>query len=113
MLEETSYLLPAIFGFSLLVMVLIYLFGGKISAKADKNSPPGKTQPYACGEDLPSEDLKFDMDRFFIFAVYFLIFDVFAFLLATSFNSLGLIPAVYTVIVFMAVLMLLGARRRL
>jgi NADH:ubiquinone oxidoreductase subunit 3 (subunit A) len=110
---DLPYLLPAIFGFSLLVMVLIYLLGGKVSAKAGKNSPAGKTQPYACGEDLPSEDLKFDMDRFFIFAVYFLIFDVFAFVLATSYNSLGLIPVAYTIIVFLAVLMLLAARRRL
>jgi len=113
MLGESPCLLPAVFGFCLIVMLLIYWFGGKISARPRQGSAAGKTAPYACGEDLPSEELKFDMDRFFIFAVYFLIFDVFAFILATSFNSLGLVPAAYAVIVLMAVLMLLGVRRRL
>lgn len=113
MLGESPYLLPAVFGFCLIVMLLIYWLGGKISARPRQGSPAGKTAPYACGEDLPSEELKFDMDRFFIFAVYFLIFDVFAFILATSFNSLGLIPVVYTLVVLMAVLMLLAVRRHL
>jgi NADH:ubiquinone oxidoreductase subunit 3 (subunit A) len=94
-------------------MLLIYWLGGKISARARQGSTGGKTAPYACGEDLPAEELKFDMDRFFIFAVYFLIFDVFAFILATSFNSLGLIPVAYTLVVLMAVLMLLAVRRHL
>ncbi|MCD6504720.1 NADH-quinone oxidoreductase subunit A, partial [Candidatus Bathyarchaeota archaeon] len=45
----------------------------------------GKSAPYACGEDLPAEELKVNLERFFVFAVYFLIFDVLAFILATSF----------------------------
>jgi NADH:ubiquinone oxidoreductase subunit 3 (subunit A) len=110
---ESPYLLPAVFSFCLIVMLLIYWLGGKISARTRQGSGVGRTAPYACGEDLPSEELKFDMDRFFIFAVYFLIFDVFAFILATSFNSLGLVPVVYTLIVLMAVLMLLAVRRHL
>ena len=113
MLGESPYLLPAIFGFCVIMMLLIYWLGGKISAKARQGSAAGKTAPYACGEDLPSEELRIDLDRFFIFAVYFLVFDVFAFILATSFNSLGLVPAVYTLIVLMAVLMLLAVRRHL
>ncbi|HVP41383.1 MAG TPA: NADH-quinone oxidoreductase subunit A [Candidatus Krumholzibacteriaceae bacterium] len=113
MLGESPYLLPAVVGFCVFVMLLIYWFGGKISAKAAQGSAAGKTAPYACGEDLPSEELKFDLDRFFIFAVYFLVFDVFAFILATSFNSLGLVPIMYTLIVLMAVSMLLAMRRYL
>jgi NADH:ubiquinone oxidoreductase subunit 3 (subunit A) len=111
MLGESPYLLPAVFFFCVIVMLLIYWFGGKISAKTGQGSAVGKTAPYACGEDLPSEELKVDLDRFFIFAVYFLIFDVFAFILATSFDSLGLVPVVYTLIVLMAVLMFLAMRR--
>ena len=113
MLGESPYLLPAVFGFCVIVMLLIYWLGGKISAKTEQGSAAGKTAPYACGEDLPSEELKVDLDRFFIFAVYFLVFDVFAFILATSFNSLGLVPVVYALIVLMAVLLLLAVRRRL
>jgi NADH:ubiquinone oxidoreductase subunit 3 (subunit A) len=114
MLGESPFLLPAVFGFCFLVMLFIYWLGGKASFRLRESSAPGKTAPYACGEDLPSEELKFDMDRFFIFAVYFLVFDVFAFILATSSNSLGsFLPLVYTLIVLMAVLMLLAVRRHL
>ena len=111
--DESAFLLPAVFGFCVVVMLLIYWLGGRMSARNRKQDAPGKTAPYACGEDLPSEELKVDLDRFFIFAVYFMIFDVFAFILATSFDSLGLVPAVYALIVFGAVLMLLAVRRRL
>jgi len=113
MLGDSPLLLPAVFVFSLVIMFFIYWLGGKISARAKPGNVVGKTAPYACGEDLPSEELKVDLDRFFIFAVYFMIFDVFAFILATSFDSLGLIPAVYALIVLGAVLMLLAVRRRL
>lgn len=113
MLGDSPFLLPTVFGFCVVVMLLIYWLGGKISARASQGNVTGKTAPYACGEDLPSEELKVDLDRFFIFAVYFMIFDVFAFILATSFDSLGLVPAVYTLIVLGAVLMLLAVRRRL
>jgi NADH:ubiquinone oxidoreductase subunit 3 (subunit A) len=113
MLGDSPYLLPAIFGFCVFVMLFIYWLSGKLSPKTGQGTAAGKTAPYACGEDLPSEELKIDLDRFFIFAVYFLVFDVVAFTLVTSFNSLGLVPAVYTLIVLMAVLMLLAVRRHL
>jgi NADH:ubiquinone oxidoreductase subunit 3 (subunit A) len=111
--DQLPYVLPLVFGLCIAVMTFIYWFGGKISEKNKKTSQPGKTAPYACGEDLPAEELKVDLDRFFIFAVYFLIFDVFAFILATSFNTLGLIPLTYTLIVLMAVVMLLSLRRHM
>lgn len=108
---EISYLLPVVFGFSIALMLLIYWVGGKISTKGGLKNTPGKTAPYACGEDLPAEELKVDLERFFVFAVYFLIFDVLAFILATSFPAMGLVPIVYCLIVLMAVVMLLSLRR--
>jgi NADH:ubiquinone oxidoreductase subunit 3 (subunit A) len=103
-------LLPLVFGFCVIIMLSVYWFSGKVSAKS-KGASAGKTAPYACGEDMPAEELKMDLDRFFIFAVYFLIFDVLAFIVATSFSSIGLLPITYTLIVLMAVVMLLSLRR--
>jgi NADH:ubiquinone oxidoreductase subunit 3 (subunit A) len=111
MLGDSPYLLPAVFGFCVFVTLFIYWLGGKLSPKTGQSTAAGKTAPYACGEDLPSGELRIDLDRFFIFAVYFLVFDVVAFTLTTSFNSLGLIPITYTLIVLMAVLMLLAMGR--
>lgn len=108
---ETPYLLPIVFGFSIVLMLLIYWIGGKISAHDSIKNAGGKTAPYACGEDFPAEELKVDLERFFIFAVYFLIFDVLAFILATSFPAMGLIPIAYCMVVLMAVVMLLSLRR--
>ena len=111
--DELPYLLPLAFGFCLIVMLFIYWFGGKISAKTKQVNTAGKTAPYACGEDLPAQEIQMDTNRFFIFAVYFLIFDVFAFTLATSFNTIGIVPMVYTLIVLIAVAMFLSLRRYL
>lgn len=111
--DELPYLLPLAFGFCIIVMLFFYWFGGKISAKSKQTNSAGKTAPYACGEDMPAQELKVDLNRFFVFAVYFLIFDVFAFILATSFNTMGIMPMVYTLIVLMAVAMFLSLRRYL
>lgn len=107
----TPYLLPIVFVFSIALTLLIYWIGGKISAKSSLKNAGGKTAPYACGEDLPAEELKVDLERFFIYAVYFLIFDVLAFILATSFSAVGLVPIAYCLIVLMAVVMLISVRR--
>ena len=111
--DELPYLLPLAFGFCIIVMLFIYWFGGKISAKSKQANTAGKTEPYACGEDVPAQELKMNLNRFFVFAVYFLIFDVFAVILATSFNTMGMMPMVYTLVVLMAVAMFLSLRRYL
>ncbi|RLG89561.1 hypothetical protein DRO34_07100 [Candidatus Bathyarchaeota archaeon] len=108
---ETLYLLPIVFGFCVFVVSLIYLIGGKSSARNTSKNTDGKTAPYACGEEFPAEELKVDLERFFVFAVFFLIFDVFAFIVATSFSAAGLLPIAYCLIVLTAVLMLLSVRR--
>lgn len=110
MYSDFPYILPIVLAFSIAVMVIIYWVGGKISAKSTLKIG-GKTAPYACGEELPAEELKVDLEKFLIFAVYFLIFDVLAFILATSFTVAGLVPAAYSFTVLMAVIMLLSSRR--
>lgn len=107
------YLLPTVFGFSVVAMLLIYWIGGKVSTKSNLKNTIEKTAPYACGEDFPAEELKIDLERFFIFAVYFLIFDVVAFILATSFSAMSWIPIGYCLIVLMTAIMFLSFRRHL
>ena len=97
--------LPFVFLVSLATALLLYWYGGRISAKGAKI--PGKLSQYACGEELPAEKLQVNVERFFIYAVYFLVFDILAFMLATSVGNLGFIPALYAVITLLAVILLL------
>ena len=108
--DSNLFLLPAIFGVALFAALVIYWLGGRISPKNVAQSV-GKTAPYACGEDMPAEEMKVDLERFLVFAVYFLIFDVFAFLMATSFYATGFVPVVYSLIVLISVAMLILSRR--
>lgn len=112
MISEIPFILPLVFGVSLLAAVIIYVIGGKISAKGSPNLP-GKTEPYACGEDTPLQEVKIGLERFLTFAVYFLIFDIFAFMMVTAFFTVGLNPIVYALIVLMSVAMLIFGRKRL
>ncbi|MEA3345725.1 MAG: hypothetical protein U9Q78_05700 [Chloroflexota bacterium] len=99
---------PSAFVYSLLVALLLYWIGGKISVKGKVTS--GKLTSYACGEDLPADKLEVNERGFFIFWVYFLIFDILAFILATSLSHPGLIPALYAAISLLAILMLFPLR---
>ena len=54
-----------------------------------------------------------DLERFLVFAVYFLIFDVLAFVVATSSYATGLAPIVYSLVVLTAAAMLIFSRRKL
>ena len=111
-MDTISLLLPAIFGVALIIAVALYLIGGKAQPKV-RSSDSRKTESYACGEVLPVRELRVDLERFVVFAVYFLIFDVMAFMLATSFFDLGLTPILYSLVVLAAVVMLIVGRRHL
>jgi NADH:ubiquinone oxidoreductase subunit 3 (subunit A) len=102
--------LSFIFFLSLLVGLIFYWVGGRVGAKGEKSAD--KVAPYACGEDLPPRKLQVDAERFLIYAVYFLVFDILAFILATSLNTPGHFPAIYALIVLMAVVILLPLLRR-
>jgi NADH:ubiquinone oxidoreductase subunit 3 (subunit A) len=99
-----------VFALCLAVVLLIFWVGGRGTAKGVAKAE-GKTVPYACGEDLPAEESRIDLERFLIYAVYFLIFDVLAFILATSFFATGLLPVAYISVVLVAVAVLIYSRR--
>jgi len=104
--------LPFIFIVSVLAGLAIYLVGWIVAAKGKKTV--GKLAPYACGEKLPPRKFQVDVKEFLTYAVYFLIFDIFAFTLATSLSltTPSYFPAVYALIVLMAVALLAPLRRR-
>jgi hypothetical protein len=53
------------------------------------------------------------LERFLTFAVYFLIFDVLAFVTMTSFYATDFLPVMYSLIVLTAVGMLVFGRKKL
>jgi len=103
--QEIVTSVPFVFLIAVIIAVALYRWGGRISAKA----PPieGKLASYACGEELSAEKIQVDLQRFFAYCVYFMIFDILAFMLATSLSSPGLLPATFAFILLLAVVMLL------
>ena len=95
---------PFIILFSLAVAVTIYWIGGRLKAKGEAN--PGKEEAYACGEDMPAVKTQINIQSFFIYAFYFMIFDILAFVLATSFGIAGIYATLYTGIVLLAIIVL-------
>jgi len=102
--------LPLIFFLSLLIALFLYLIGRRVGARGEEST--NKLSPYACGEDLPARKLQVDVEKFLIYAVYFLIFDILAFILATSLVTPSIFPVMYAAVVLMAVLILLPLWRR-
>jgi NADH:ubiquinone oxidoreductase subunit 3 (subunit A) len=110
MITDIPFVLPLVFGVSLAAALIIYRVGGRISAKGTQSE--GKTAAYSCGEQGPSREVKMDLERFLTYAVYFLIFDILAFVTMTSFYASGFMPVVYSLVVLTAVGMLVLALRK-
>ena len=111
MTDALPYVLPIVFGVSLAAALIIYRIGGRLSPKSDQNKE--KNASYSCGEQGPVKEAKLDFERFLTFAVYFLIFDVLAFVTMTSFYATGFLPVVYSLIALVAVGMLVFARKKI
>jgi len=71
-----------IMGLALLVGLIIVAFGNELAIKGPDTE--GKLAPYACGEPVPATKVRINVENFFIYAVYFMIFDVLGFVLATT-----------------------------
>lgn len=110
MAGELGFSTPLIFGLSVLLGVVLYLIGSIIAPKVKKTAD--KLATYACGEDLPAEKLQVNAEEFFIYATYFLIFDVVAFMLATSFGKPGFFPILFIAIILVSSLVLFPVRVR-
>ena len=90
---------------ALLIILSIFFISKKISQKQKYDKE--KLSPYACGEDLPVEEVRINLEKFLIFALYFLIFDVITYIIAISFFERGILPATYSIIALASVLVLI------
>ncbi len=95
---------PIIIFFSVIVGTVIYWIGGKLKAQGEPSQ--GKEEAYACGEDIPAAKTQVNIQSFFTYAFYFMIFDILAFVLVTSFETAGFYATLYTGIVFLAIIVL-------
>ncbi len=80
---------------SIAIAFLLLAIGNDIAPKSADT--PGKLAPYACGEDVTPSKIRVNIEQFFIYAVYFMIFDVLGFVLVTTLaqpNNI-LIPLAY------------------
>ncbi len=92
----------AAFGVILLIVVLLYWVGSRI---APSNPTKEKITTYACGEELPATKAQFHT-HLLRYAVYFTIFDIVAFVLATSMGVLGWVPIIFLAVAFLAIIIL-------
>jgi len=107
--------LPFIFLLALLVSTLLYCVGSLISQKVKKTRRSSKFDPYACGESLPAEKLQINIERFLLYIMLFMIFDITAFLLSISFNASSICPIIFIAIIASSLLIIVpeirGKRR--
>jgi len=81
-------LLEGLTGFTLVLVVavvvalIILAIGNDLAPRSPDTA--GKLAPYACGEDIPPTKVRVNVENFFVYAVYFMIFDVLGFVLATT-----------------------------
>ncbi len=81
-------MLEGLTGFAVILVVavaialIIMAIGNDIAPKSPDT--PGKLAPYACGEDVTPTKVRVNVENFFVYAVYFMIFDVLGFVLATT-----------------------------
>lgn len=88
--------LPFIFFLALLISALLYVIGSKIAPQTKKpKKTSAKIQPYACGEAMPARRFQVDIQRFFLYVTFFMIFDISAFILALSFNGGTIYPILF------------------
>jgi len=71
-----------IMGLAIVVALFVMSIGNELSAKSPDTL--GKLASYACGEPVPATKVRMNVENFFIYAVYFMIFDVLGFVLATT-----------------------------
>ncbi len=92
----------AAFGIVLIIVLLMYWIGKRI---APNNPTKEKLTTYACGEDLKPAKAQFHT-HLLRYAVYFTIFDIVAFVLATSMGILGWVPILFLGVAFLAIIIL-------
>jgi len=105
-------LIVGLTGFGILLIIavvaalVVWEIGKQIAPVGEDT--PGKLAPYACGEDVPAIRVRMNLENFFIYAVYFMIFDVLGFVMVTTLARPAnvLLPVVYAGTSLVSILML-------
>ncbi len=98
-----------IFLLSILVGLLLYWISSKISPQGKKT--PGKLAPYACGEDIPPLRLQVNIERFYLYTVFFVIFHILAWIFVTSLARPGIVPTIFILMILVFVVPLIDFLR--
>jgi NADH:ubiquinone oxidoreductase subunit 3 (subunit A) len=96
MLDKILLLPPIVFLILLAVGYVISLSFTKLAIKGHESA--GKLEQYACGEDIPAQNVRPDYSQFFPFAIFFTIMHVVALILTTmpkDFSSGYILAAVF------------------
>ncbi|MEM2109520.1 MAG: NADH-quinone oxidoreductase subunit A [Candidatus Odinarchaeota archaeon] len=91
---------PIAFIIILIATAAIYAWGRRVAPPSRKKGEALET--YACGEEQTDVHTHFRINWFY-YAVYFMIFDIIAFILTFGAFQLGILPAVYAVVLYGAV----------
>jgi NADH:ubiquinone oxidoreductase subunit 3 (subunit A) len=83
--------IPVGFLIAFIATIVLWAWGKRV-APAPRKSKESVTS-YACGEDQPEIHTQFRINWFY-YAVYFMIFDIIAFILVLGAFTLGVFPAV-------------------
>jgi NADH:ubiquinone oxidoreductase subunit 3 (subunit A) len=102
-LQDVVFSLFFVFIVSTFVVLLMFWLGGRLGGRVRKT--PARLASYACGEDMPPVKLQVNAERFFVYGMFFLILDSFAFLLLLSFAKPGIYPILFSFITLLAVVM--------
>ncbi len=96
---------PIAFAIYLLLSVGISAVSKRLAARGTDSA--GKTQSYACGEDMEENQGQPEYSQFFKFAFFFTIMHVIALVVATDPGGLTVTSAVYLGVTVLALFMLL------
>jgi NADH:ubiquinone oxidoreductase subunit 3 (subunit A) len=94
---------------SVFIGILLYWISSKISPPGKKT--PGKLAPYACGEDVPPLRLQVNIERFYLYTVFFVIFHILAWIYVTSLARPGIGPTIFITMILMFILPLIDLLR--
>jgi NADH:ubiquinone oxidoreductase subunit 3 (subunit A) len=92
---------PLVVLLAFLVSLALYAAGSALAPKVEASV--GKLAAYACGEEFRAIKHQVDVKNFFLYVAYFMVFDVSAFFLATSYGNRGLIPLVFITITLLSI----------
>jgi len=105
MLERFLLSPPAVFIILLAVITVLSLLARSLQTKANPDSAPGRGEPYASGEDVPTGRIQPGYD-FFHIAFVFTIFEVVALMVGTATDSsIWLVSTIFSVVALAILIM--------